>query len=64
MFQDHTVLIAQHLTSTIENEEIIERVTEELIQYVDTKENTQNKVDNMPIKVSELQKCPFCKDVT
>ena len=64
VFQDHAVLLALHFTTVRENEEVIERVRNEMNQHVEIKEDSETTNDNLLRKVLKLEKCLFCKDVT
>ena len=64
IFKGHIVLLAQHFTDAKENEEIKDRVAEELHIYLEIIENCETNKDKIVRKVRKLLKCPFCKEAS
>ena len=62
--KDHIVLMAQHFMDAKENEEIIERVEEEMFRYLDNTDPVAIKINKMSRKVVMLHRCPFCKEAS
>ena len=57
--KEHLLLLALHFTDMSENDEIIERVKEQLFKFFDQVQDEATKAR----EIMSSKKCPFCKEM-